>query len=115
MSEPLNWRDIVRADVEGLPESKPSVSEGSAQLQAEIRKPIYALLVERAAERRISVPTYVRRATMAMLAHELGIPFGEFTAIDPRVTRDTGYPVQDPGGDAFGKWEIAALAGGDDE
>lgn len=106
MTERAPWLESILADVAALPESaeRSDVTQGTT-MAPEVHK----MLVKRARERRISPASYVRRATMAMLAVDLGIPFSDLLALDPRMTRETGYAVTDPDGTAFGPWEIESL------
>ncbi len=73
----------------------------------------WGILLQAARARRMSVAAYVRRSALAMASHDLGIPITEAFARDSRVTRETGYSVDDPAGTKFGLWEIERLVGED--
>lgn len=101
-----DWRDIVRADVASLP------SRGEADERAAgttFKLPLHRLLIVASRARKMSPGSYLRRAVIAMIAHDLGKPFAEVLSLDPRAARETGYPIRDEEGTAFGPWEIVAL------
>lgn len=103
----VDWRDIVRADVASLPSSGGEPGERSATTT--FRLPVFRMLLEASRQRRLSPAAYVRRATMAMICHDLGVPLSEAVKHDPRMSRENGYPVLDESGTGFGPWEIDSL------
>lgn len=105
----IDWRQSIRASVDDMPERKTKAGEG-ALLSTHTREPLVALVNRAAAAREISVPAYVRRALQAFLALDLGIPYEEVVATDPRVARASGYGIVDETGRIFGPWEIAEFA-----
>lgn len=105
----MDWRDVVKADVESLPTAKARSAGGALQITSDMMPGVHRLLVKAAMDRRLSLSAYVRRATMAMIAQDLGRPLAELVTMDPRMSRETGYPIRDDDGTAFGVWEIAAL------
>lgn len=111
MSEPLDWREIVSAEVDAIPSVKQRGAAGIAQQGTDFRAPVHEMLIARARERRIAPGSYVRRATMAMLAHDLNLPLSYLLELDPRMSRETGFGVRDREGTAFGRWEIERLVG----
>lgn len=105
----IDWRDVVKADVEALPESILRVPAGSVAVNVRLKGDVYALLDQAAKKRALLPSSYARRAVLAMLAHEMGVPLAELTAMEPALARDTGYAISTPDPEAFGPWEIATL------
>jgi hypothetical protein len=69
------------------------------------------LVQEAARVRRLSTAAYLRRCALAMACHDLDIPFSDALARDSRLSRETGFAVDDPDGTKFGRWEIERLVG----
>lgn len=111
MAEPFNWRDVIQADLEALPTAKDPVRTDDLTTQVVLRAPIGQKLIEQAEKRGVSRASYVKRAVMAMLALDLGVRLSTLTAVDPKVVRGTGFPIQDERGTAFGPWELEGFAG----
>lgn len=105
--------DSLMADIDALPRARRSDRPDSVRIETDFLIDPYSAVREAAAERRLSVPAFVRRAAYAMAAHDLGIPVAHLIARDPRVARENGFGVDDPAGMIFGSWEIAALGGED--
>lgn len=103
-----DWRDVIRADVAAMPQAKTD-RIGLNHITTDFRQAAYGMLAGAARMRRLSLAAYVRRATLAMVAYDLGIDFRQLLEVDPRVSRETGFPVNDPDGTLFGPWAIAAL------
>lgn len=103
----FDWRDVVRGDVDRLPTSAARDDERS--VQTSLRLPVFRLLLQASRQRRVSPAAYARRAIMAMVCRDLGIRLSVALREDPRMARETGYPIRDDDGTAFGPWEILAL------
>lgn len=110
----VDWRDVVRADVNSMP---PSVSDrnGLNKITTDFRFAAYGIIAGAARMRRMSLASYLRRAGLAMAAYDLGIELKALLEIDPRVARETGFVVSDPDGTLFGRWEIRALETDEEE
>ena len=111
MTEGFNWRDVVQSDVESMPVRRERVPSGKVTLSIPMQAGLAERIEDAAAERGITRASYVKRAVMAMLAHDLGVPLGAIALVDPQIVRDTGFAITDDLGTAFGPWEIAALVG----
>ncbi len=106
MSSLLDWRAIVRADVDAI---RPDSDSGKTSTNIEMHTPAHQI-VERAAQaRRMTTASYMRRAAMAFAAYDAGIDVLELFAMEPRVTRETGTGMVDPEGTGFGDWRIKKL------
>ena len=67
----------------------------------------HLLLVRAAAKRTISLSGYIRRATMAQVAKDLGIPQREAFEADAGITpigRTGSKPTKDLDGKIYGRW-----------
>lgn len=109
----INWRDAVAADVDALPERRSTTPKDSTKVTVDFRGGVYGFLLEAARSRRLSVAAYVRRATMAMVAHDIGAGVRALTRLDPRMSRENGFGVSDPEAEIFGPWEIKELSDGE--
>lgn len=109
-SETMDWRRTVLADVDGLPTRRERKPGEFARASVELRTPAYDYVARAAQARSMSTAAYMRRAALAMAAHDAGIPVTDLFALEPRVTRETGFLVEDPEGTGFGSWQIEALA-----
>jgi hypothetical protein len=107
----IDPHDVVKAGIAALPAKSVGDARDVIAVDVDFRRPTYGMVIEAAKARRLSVPAYIRRAVYAFAAHDLEIPLQDALDRDPRVTRDTGYSLQDPTGTLFGHWEIARLVG----
>lgn len=107
MAPDFDWRDVTRGDIERLPDS--GARDDERGVQTTLRLPVFRLLLKAAAARRLAPAAYARRAIMAMVCHDLKMPLAQAVREDPRMARETGYPIRDDDGFAFGAWEILAL------
>lgn len=103
------WIDSILAEVEDLPESRTSRPQGAFTVTADFLPGASGAIIKAAGLRRLSAAAFVRRAALAMAAHDLDIPLSDLLARDPRMSRQGGFPVDDPAGIRFGAWEIESL------
>lgn len=111
MSNTFDWRDVVRADLDALPTRSEPTRAARRPVSVALADPVESLLKQQAEKRGISRASYAKRATMALLALDLGIRLADLTRMDPRLVRETGYTIEDPEGAAFGPWELEGFAG----
>lgn len=104
-------RASVHAAINALPERRTSKRPDSVKAQTDFLLAPYGAVVLASQARKMSLAAYVRRATYAMAAHDLGLPLSDLLERDPRVTRETGFAIDDPDGVKFGHWEIERLIG----
>lgn len=107
----IDPRDTLRAEIAALPSRRTSDPVNGATISVDMLRPAYAIVIEAAKARRMSVPAYIRRAAYAFAALDLDIPLSAVLERDSRLTRDTGFPISDPEGTKLGPWEIARLFG----
>lgn len=107
----IDPRETLRAEIAALPARKTSDPAMSTAISVDMLRPAYAIVIEAAKARRMSVPAYIRRAAYAFAAHDLEIDLLDVLARDPRLTRDSGFPIVDPEGTKLGVWKIAGLTG----
>lgn len=118
------WRDIIRDQVAvRAAETRAKSNAGSS---ADIRLSrihfsvdVHPFLVRAAQQRGISISGYIRRATMARVAADLGIDpiqlFEMDSAIRPLGTRDDRRRAErDLDGALYGRWEVGCDDTGDD-
>ena len=103
--------DSLRAAINALPASRRNGRAEAILATTDFLPGTMGIVIEAAKGRRLSVAAYLRRAALAMACHDLQIPLSEALTRDPRVTRETGYAVEDPDGVRFGAWEIERLVG----
>lgn len=113
MSGPPNWRDMVRADVAALPDSRRPRESDLVKATTDFRLGAHTAVTQAARLRGVTVAAYLRRAAYAMAAHDLGLGLHELTSRDDRMANGTGYSIPDPHGTRFGVWEIESLRGED--
>lgn len=101
----------VHAAINALPARRGTDRPDSIVATTDLLPGAYGIVLQAAKERRMSTTAYLRRAALAMACHDLGIPFSDAMDRDPRVTRETGFAVNDPQGTKFGLWEIETLVG----
>lgn len=104
------WRDALAADVDALPIRRRDRRGAVTDHEVDFLQGAYSAVVRAAAGRRMSIPAYVRRATYALAALDLGIDVHDLLERDPRCARDTGLRIDDPAGVKFGSWEVAHAA-----
>jgi hypothetical protein len=108
-------REAVLAAIAALPASRQDKPQDSVKIWSDFKNGAFGIVVQAAKVRRISLASYMRRATLAMACRDLEIPLSEALIRDPRIARDTGTPIPDPEGVKFGPWEIEKLVGEPDE
>lgn len=111
-AERREWVDSILAAVDDLPETRGGRPDGVFTVTADFLPGAAGAIQKAAVARRLSPTSYVRRAALALAAHDLGIPLTDILQRDPRMARPSGYPVPDPHGDRFGPWCITGLTGG---
>lgn len=106
-----DWRASVAAAVAELPTAQRRGATDAAPVAIDILPGAYGAVLTAARARRVSVASYVRRAALAMAAHDLQVPLAHLLERDPRMARETGASMPDPTGTRFGFWEIERLVG----
>lgn len=101
----------ILAAINGLPASRRGGPSDTVRTVANFTLGAWGMVLEASKARRLSTVAYIRRATLAMAAHDLEVPFAEALALDPRVARESGLSILDPDGVKFGLWEIERLVG----
>jgi len=99
----------IKARIAALPTKSGGDPPNTIVATVDMRRSAAGIVIEAAKARRLSLPAYIRRAAYAFACFDLGLPLSDALTRDPRVTRDTGFPVEDVDGALFGPWEIAAL------
>lgn len=102
-------RDSLLAAIAALPEARTSDRPEVIKAHTDFLPGAFGIVVEAAKDRKMSLAAYIRRAAYAMACHDLELPLSDAITRDPRVTRETGYPIDDPDGVKFGPWEIDSL------
>jgi hypothetical protein len=112
MVYPFSWQNRVDAAVEAAEAARPDPA-GNPKVMVTFRSDAAGLIRQAAAQRGVSVSGLARRATLAMAAQILGIPYAEAIATDPTIQLAGGYsPADDPAGTVGGPWEITGLRDG---
>lgn len=111
MPSDRDWLATLLAEVNDLPDADNGPGDPVSAGQVDFIPGAYGAVMQAAAARRISVASFTRRAAYAMAAHDLGIPLQDLITRDPRMARNTGFPVPDPHMKRFGLWEIERLVG----
>lgn len=106
------WVDSLRATLADLPEPRVNRRPDAFTVTADFLPGAAGAVIKAAGARRLSPTAYVRRAALAMAAHDLGVPLTDLLQRDPRMSRQSGHPIADPKGDRFGPWCITGLTGG---
>lgn len=107
-----DWKAALRANVADLPEQRARPRPEAVAMSPDFLPGAYGAIVKAANARKLSPTSYVRRAALALAAFDLDIPLTDLLARDPRMSRQTGFGVDDPDGVKFGPWEIDGLSGG---
>lgn len=108
-----SWRDMIRNQVEVTTresndrrDSGPPIRLSRIHFSADV----HPFLVRAAQRRGISISGYIRRATMARVALDLGLdPISLFTldsAIAP-IGKGGGVADRDLDGEKYGRWEVS--------
>lgn len=113
MSDRPDWRDIARADIDALPQSRRPREADLVKASTDFRLGAVSAVQQAAAARGVTLSAFIRRAAYAMAAHDLGIGITELTSRDDRMANASGVSMPDPRGDRFGEWEIERLRGED--
>lgn len=107
------WRQIIRDGVAAKAAATRQKNRGASDV-AHISRvghsvEVHPLLVEAARRRNISISGYIRRATMARVALDLGLDpidlFEKDIAITP-IGRRGAPPSKDLDGELYGRWEV---------
>lgn len=107
MSAPrFDWQHRVDAALE-LVESRRRPSMGAPRIT--FRSPAEHYIREAAARRGITAAALARRATLAVAAQILEVPFQDLCAADPTIQRLGFAPAADPSGRIGGPWQIAGF------
>jgi len=99
----------LMAAIDALPVTKGKLRGDLIPASTDFRRGAFGIVIQAARERRMSVGAFMRRAAYAFACHDLEIPLSEALTLDPRVTRETGFALEDPDGVKFGPWEIESL------
>ncbi len=105
----VDWREVVAANVDALPKRRSTIPEDATKVTVDFRGGVHGFLLEAARSRGLSLAAYVRRAALAVAAHDVGVATAALTGLDPRVSRETGFSVSDPGATMFGPWQIEGM------
>lgn len=117
------WRDIVRDAVAARAAEARKRSRGASQT-AHISRVGFSVeahpfLVRAAHLRGMSISGYIRRATMTLVAKDLGIDPKEIFAVDTPLTppgkAGRWHSTRDLDGELFGRWEVGSNAPADDD
>lgn len=108
---PEERRQSLLTAIANLPSSGHDKSGMNARVEVDFLIAPYSIVREAARSRKLTTAAYVRRAAYAMACHDLGLPIVEATSRDPRMTRHTGFMIDDPEAVKFGPWEIEKLRG----
>lgn len=103
-----DWRSRLLADVE----EQPREVSAFAIKRFRATKSQVAATTRAARKRGISTEGYIRRAVLAMVCHDLGIPWDEMMADEGPVGRFGRGGVHDrepKRGKGFGEWQIERL------
>jgi len=101
----------LRAEIADLPDRKGGDRRGATKGTTDFMPGALGMVIKAAKGRRMSLAAYLRRSALAMACHDLGVPLSDALKFDPRVTRESGFAVDDPDGTQFGNWEIERLYG----
>lgn len=109
----FDWRDRLVQSVEtsALERKKGKRrSHHDHRLNLEVPNGLWPLLIEAARRRGGSPTAYIRRATIAFIAHDLNKRIEDVFALDPRwSTPGSRRPIDDPAGERGGSWDIEDL------
>jgi len=118
-----SWRDVIRDQVAVQAANTREKSNGSSATirlsRAHFSVEAHPFLVQAAQRRGISISGYVRRATMARVAADLGIDPIELFKLDSAITPlgqggNPRHPDRDLDGALYGRWEVGCDDLGDD-
>lgn len=104
-----SWRESMKAQINSLPTAASASRPEAVDIRLDVLPGAYGAILQAASARRVTVASFMRRAALAMAAHDLEIPLRELVERDPRMARDINMGVDDPTGRRFGAWEIAEL------
>lgn len=116
------WRDIVRDQVAVRAKEAREKSPGSSATirlsRVHFSVDVHPYLVRAAQQRGISISGYIRRATMARVAADLGIDPIELYEKDSAITPlgqggSPRHPDRDLDGEKYGRWEVGCDDSGD--
>jgi hypothetical protein len=107
-------KESLLAAIAALPERRTTDRPGTVKASTDFLPGAYGIVVEAAKGRRMSLAAYLRRAAYAMACHDLDLPLSDALSRDPRVTRESGFAVDDEEGVKFGPWERGSLKGVED-
>lgn len=105
----FTWQEKIAAELEAIGGPEKRKGRGKPILFA-ANDAITPLVTAAAEMRGCSLTSYVRRATFAMIAHDLGLEVSGLTALDPRVgPKGASTVYSDPGGTMYGPWRITGV------
>lgn len=104
-------REMLLAEIAAIPARRTTMADDAIKVQVDFLDTAHGIVAIAARMRRMSVAAFIRRAAYAMACHDLDIPLSDALTRDPRVARENGFPVSDPEGRIFGRWEIEKLVG----
>lgn len=107
----VGGKEAVLAAIAALPERRVSERTDAIKSTVDFLSGAYGAVRLAAKIRRLSPAAYMRRAVLAMVAHDLELPLSDLIERDPRMSRESGFAVEDPQGTKFGQWEIERLVG----
>jgi hypothetical protein len=115
-----DWRKLVKDAVAVKAATSSQKSGASDHIRISrvgLSTDAHPFLVEAARKRGISLTGYIRRATMAHVAMDLGLEavdlFDKDLSIAP-IGRRGGPPTKDLDGERYGRWEVQPHDVGDD-
>lgn len=117
------WRDILRDQVAVQAESAREKSNGNSATirlsRIHFSVEVHPFLVLAAQQRGISISGYIRRATMARVAADLGIDPTKLFLLDSAITPlgqggNPRHPDRDLDGEKYGRWEVGCDDSGDE-
>lgn len=106
----FDWRDRVVQNVERAVKPSSRLPGALHRFNLTVPDPLWPLLLRAATRRGASVTAYIRRATIAFVAHDLNLPLERVLQLDPRWSNPGSNRTDaDPEGIRGGSWEIEDL------
>lgn len=106
----FDWRERLVQSVQNSAAPKSRRGNHDHRLNIEVPNPLWPLLLEAARRRNGSVTAYIRRATIAFIAHDLNLPLERVLEADPRWSEPgSRRSIHDPEGNLGGSWDIEDL------
>lgn len=110
-------RDAVGARAAETAERSPGASQYAHISRVGISPDAHRFLVEAARRRGISIAGYIRRATLAHVALDLGLEATDLFQLDNAIAPlgKGGPGVRDLDGELWGRWEVVARESSSDQ